>query len=82
VIDPKLEDAIAVGPHLLNMSKAGSNECAGCERKQGHGAKAPSLGTPAFEFPPVECHRYTSQAREDMPRTIRTFRKSDMRCPD
>jgi hypothetical protein len=33
VINAKLEDAIAVGPHVVNVSKAGSNERSGGERK-------------------------------------------------
>jgi hypothetical protein len=54
VINAKLEDAIAVGPRVVNVSKAGSNERSGRERKQGNGANTASLGFPAFEFPAGE----------------------------
>jgi hypothetical protein len=59
VINAKLEDAIAVGPHVVNVSKASGNERSGDERKQGSGANAASLGFSAFEFLGVECHRYS-----------------------
>jgi hypothetical protein len=52
VINAKLEDAIAAGLHVIQVSKAGSNERSGRESKQGNGANPPSL-----EFPAVECHR-------------------------
>jgi hypothetical protein len=54
VIKAKLEDAIAVGPHVVHVSEARSHERSGGERKQGNGAKT---GSP--EFPAVECHRYS-----------------------
>jgi hypothetical protein len=44
---------------VVNVSKAGSNERSGRERKQRNGANTASLGFPAFEFPEIECHRYS-----------------------
>jgi hypothetical protein len=60
VINAKLEDVIAVGPHVVNVSQARSNERSGGVRKQGSGANKPSLGFPVFEIPEDECHRYSS----------------------
>src|SRR5580658_10301976 len=50
VINAKLEDAIAVGPHVVHVSQARSHERSGGERKQGNGAKTSSPEFPAYEF--------------------------------
>jgi hypothetical protein len=44
---------------VVNVSKAGSKERSGGESKQGNGANTASLGFHGFEFPEVECHRYS-----------------------
>jgi hypothetical protein len=54
MINAKLEDAIAVGPYLLNVSQAGSNERPGNKGKLSHRPNPPSLRSPAFDFPAVE----------------------------
>src|ERR1700685_3357551 len=56
MIDKKLEDAIAIGPHLIHMHQAGSNERSSGKGNQGDGANSPSFRFPAFKFPAVECH--------------------------
>jgi hypothetical protein len=44
---------------VVHVSEARSHERSGGKREQSNGAKAASLGFPAFEFPAVECHRYS-----------------------
>jgi hypothetical protein len=56
MINAKLEDAIAIGPHLVNVRQAGGDKRSSGKGNQGDGANRPSLRFPSFEFPAVECH--------------------------
>jgi len=48
VINAKLEDATAIGPHVVNVSKAGSNERSGVKESS---AMAQTLHL--LDFPPL-----------------------------
>jgi hypothetical protein len=43
MVNAKLEDAIAVGPHLAGMRKAGSDERSSGKGNQGDAANGPSF---------------------------------------
>jgi hypothetical protein len=57
MVNVYLKNAIAIGPHLINVGQTGSNEQSSGKGKQGDSANHPSLRFPAFEFPAVECRK-------------------------
>jgi hypothetical protein len=48
VINHKLEDAIAIGSHLIQVRQSGSNERSGGKGNQGGAANNPRLKFPGF----------------------------------
>jgi hypothetical protein len=51
MVNVHLKNAIAIGPHLVNVHQAGSNERSSGKGNQGDGGNCPS-----FEFPAIEQH--------------------------
>jgi hypothetical protein len=49
VINAKLEDAIAIGPHLAEVRQASSKERSNGKGNQGDAANSPPLESPAVE---------------------------------
>jgi hypothetical protein len=57
MINAKLEDAIAIGTHLIHLHQAGSDE-----RSSGKGNQGDDANSPSFQFPRVDSHNYLSTA--------------------
>src|ERR1700724_2859531 len=53
MINAKLENAVAIGPHLVEMRQAG-----GDERSSGKGKQRDAASGPAFRLPETGCHGY------------------------
>jgi hypothetical protein len=50
MIDAKLKDAIAIGPHLTHVSQAGGNERSSRKGEQGDAANNPSFDVPCSRY--------------------------------
>jgi hypothetical protein len=60
VINAKLEDAIAIGPHLIHVHQAG-----GHERSSGEANQTDTENGPAVQFRRVDFHTYLSVANPE-----------------